>query len=308
MLHNKYGVFIPTYNATRDLRYFQRNLEILQQLSDNYQVLFIDSSSRDNTVDLIHQANFECHVIPQIEFDHGKTRQLAAEILSDCEVIIYLTQDAELTGIDSIYALVAAFDDPLVATAFGRQLPHRDADVFAAANRAFNYPEHSYQRSYADRVHYGVKCVFSSDSYAAYRRSVLFAVGGFPNHVIVSEDMLVTANMLKSGYKIAYVAKASCFHSHNYTLSQEFSRYFDIGVFFAYETWIKQEFGSAEGEGKKAILQQAKSLFKFQPWLLPSFVVRVLIRALSYKLGANYAKLPGRLVKKISAQKQFWNK
>ncbi|MBX9865594.1 MAG: glycosyltransferase family 2 protein, partial [Burkholderiales bacterium] len=52
------GVFIPTYNATRDLRYFKRNLEILQQLPDNYQVLFIDSSSRDNTVDLIHQANF----------------------------------------------------------------------------------------------------------------------------------------------------------------------------------------------------------------------------------------------------------
>lgn len=309
---NKYGIFIPTYNARKDLIYFKRNLDILKQLPiETYRILFIDSSSKDNTVELIRQCGFtneQIKVIPQVEFDHGRTRQLAADILSDCEVVIYLTQDAELTSVNSIYSLIAVFQNSEIGTAFGRQLPHGNADIFAAENRAFNYPATSYVRSYLDRQQYGVKCAFSSDSFAAYRVSALNRVGGFPEHVIVSEDMFVVAKMLQAGYNIAYVAEATCYHSHNYTLLQEFRRYFDIGIFFACEPWIKREFGDAESEGKKAILAQAKRIMRKSVWYLPSFVLRILVRAISFKLGSNYTKLPLNLIKRISAQKQFWIK
>lgn len=301
-----YGVFIPTYNASKDLAYFKRNLAVLKQLPDNYRVFFIDSSSRDNTVAIINDAGFECKVIPQAEFDHGRTRQLAAEILHDCEVIVYLTQDAELTGVESIYQIINAFQDPAIGTAFGRQLPHKNADLFASENRAFNYPATSYVRGYADRANYGIKCVFSSDSFAAYRSSALIAAGGFPKHAIVSEDMYVAANMLKQGYKIAYVADATCYHSHNYSIRQELRRYFDIGVFFACERWIKQEFGAAESEGKKAIITLFKKIVKHNILLLPSFFIRIAIRIVSYKLGVNYKKLPSALVQFLTAQKNFW--
>lgn len=301
-----YAVFIPTYNASKDLAYFKRNLAVLKQLPSNYRVLFIDSSSKDNTVAIIHEYGFTCKIIPQAEFDHGRTRQLAAEILHDCEVIVYLTQDAELTSVDSIYKIVAAFQDPAIGTAFGRQLPHQYADLFASENRAFNYPDTSYVRGYADRAHYGIKCVFSSDSFAAYRASALLAVGGFPKHSIVSEDMYVAANMLKQGYKIAYVAEATCYHSHNYSIRQEIQRYFDIGVFFACEPWIKQEFGAAESEGKKAIIKLFKKIIKHNILLLPSFFIRIAVRIVAYKLGVSYQKLPSGLVQALTAQKNFW--
>lgn len=303
------GVVTLTYNAMRSSpKPFVANLQTLTTLDTNYRVLFIDSSSADNTASIINKHGFECVVIAQSEFDHGKTRQLAAELLNDCEIVIYLTQDAQLTDRESLCKLANAFTDPLVATAFGRQLPHPDADFFAIANREFNYPAHSYQRNYADRHVYGVKCAFSSDSFAAYRQSALRQAGGFPMHTIVSEDMYVVSKMLKCGYSIAYVAEATCFHSHNYSIMQEFSRYFDIGVFFAEEAWIKQEFGSAEGEGKKAVIQLFKQILKSEPWLLPSFVLRVVIRVLAFKLGVNYAKLPRGLCLKLTAQKQFWKK
>lgn len=307
----KYGIFIPTYNASNDLQYFAYNLRLLKQLPDNYRVLFIDSSSKDNTVEIIKQYGFtdeQIKVIPQIEFDHGRTRQLAADMLSDCEVIIYLTQDAQLVSTDSIYNLIATFQNPDIGTAFGRQLPHHNADIFATENRVFNYPATSYTRSYADRQQYGVKCAFSSDSFAAYRVSVLNQVGGFPKHAIVSEDMFVVAKMLQAGYKVSYVADAICYHSHNYTLLQEFRRYFDIGVFFACEPWIKESFGAAESEGKKAIVAQAKRIMRHSIWYLPSFALRIFVRAISFKLGSNYTKLPLNLVRRISAQKQFWHK
>ncbi|MDD3265617.1 MAG: glycosyltransferase family 2 protein [Burkholderiales bacterium] len=305
----KTGIFIPTYNASKDFIYFKSNLAILKQLPKNYQVLFIDSSSKDNTVEIIKQSGFtneQIKIIPQHEFDHGRTRQLAAEILADCEVVVYLTQDAELTSVESIYNIINEFDNPKVGTAFGRQLPHKNADIFAIENRAFNYPSDSYTRSYEDRNKYGIKCVFSSDSFAAYRISALKEIGGFPSHCIVSEDMYVATKMLKVGYKISYVAKATCYHSHNYTFTQEFQRYFDIGVFFADESWIKDDFGTADSEGKKSIIQLAKKVLSKKPWLFPEMCLRILIKIVSFKLGANYLKLPISLVEKISAQKQYW--
>lgn len=303
----KYGVFIPTYNAViKDLKPFKNNLEVLKKLPENYKILFIDSSSKDNTVDIIKQYGFECKIIVQSEFDHGQTRQFAAEMLADCEVVIYLTQDAELLGVQSVYNLLKVFDDRNIGVAFGQQLPHHDADFFARENRAFNYPAKSYIRSYQDRAVYGVKCAFCSDSFAAYRIQALQQVGGFPKRVIVSEDMFVAAKMLKADYKVAYVAEAQCYHSHNYSIAQEFRRYFDTGVFFACETWIKQEFGSAENEGKKAVLQLAQNTMKTKPWLLPNFCIRVFVRIVSFKLGVNYKKLPSWLVYFLSSQKQFW--
>ncbi len=304
----KTGIFIPTYNATKDFHYFNATLKVLSLLDSNlFRVLIIDSSSHDSTIDIIKTYGFEVQVILTQDFDHGKTRQYAAKILEDCEILIYLTQDVKLNSVDSIYNLINVFHDANVGTAFGRQLPHDNADIFATEGRKFNYPNQSYMRNYNDRFKYGVKTVFSSDSFAAYRRSALINVGGFPEHCIVSEDMFVVAKMVQSGFSVAYVADAVCNHSHNYTIKQESHRYFDIGVFFATEAWIKQDFGAAESEGKKAIIKLFKTIITSQPFLLPSFVIRIFIRAFSYKLGVNYQKLPKKLVLYFSAQKQYWN-
>ena len=83
-----------------------------------------------------------------------------------------------------------------------------------------------------------VLIAFISNSFAAYRVSVLKEVGGFPDDVIFGEDMFVATKMLKAGYKIAYAAGACVYHSHDYSLWQEMKRYFDMGVFHAREPWI----------------------------------------------------------------------
>ena len=84
-----------------------------------------------------------------------------------------------------------------------------------------------------------MKTAFNSNSFAAYRRKALKDVGGFPINTILSEDMYVTAKMLLKNWSVAYCADAKVYHSHNYTIWQEFKRYFDIGVFHAKEAWIR---------------------------------------------------------------------
>jgi rhamnosyltransferase len=69
------------------------------------------------------------------------------------------------------------------------------------------------------------------------------AVAGFPEKLILGEDMVVAARMLQAGWSVAYVSDAQVYHSHGYTIAQEFKRYFDIGVMHQDQAWILQEFG-----------------------------------------------------------------
>ena len=52
------------------------------------------------------------------------------------------------------------------------------------------------------------------------------------------------------GYRVGvYRGGGVVYHSHNYTVAQEFKRYFDLGVFFEKQRWLLDEFGRPEGEG-----------------------------------------------------------
>jgi rhamnosyltransferase len=62
-----------------------------------------------------------------------------------------------------------------------------------------HYPAASEMRALASREQLGIKAVFLSNSLAAYRRSALMAVGGFPKNVISGEDTIVAARLLLAG-------------------------------------------------------------------------------------------------------------
>lgn len=295
---------LPTLNAAATVPSFLASLAA-QSLPDVH-FLAIDSASGDDTVNLLEAAGFDVHIIPSQTFNHGATRQFAVELTPDAEVIIFMTQDAILADSSSLQQLVNTFADPAVGVAYGRQLPALDATPIAAHARQFNYPAESYLRSKADIQDYGIKTAFLSNSFAAYRRSALMAVGGFPSSVILSEDTMVATKMLLSGWKIAYCAEATCYHSHNYTPLKEFQRYFDIGVFHAREAWYLQVLGGAEGEGKRFVLSELRCLRQHAPAWIPAALLRTALKLLGYRLGRLEGYLPGWLKLKLSMNRGFW--
>lgn len=71
-------------------------------------------------------------------------------------------------------------------------------------------------------------------------------MGGFHQPLMTNEDMLIAADFLDAGYKLAYCASAKVWHSHDYKFKQEFERNRNIGRFmFEYG----ERFGSEMGEG-----------------------------------------------------------
>src|SRR5579859_1215016 len=118
---------------------------------------------------------------------------MAAEMLPDSDLLLYMTQDAILADATSISKLVAALDDPSIAAAYGRQLPRRGAGEIESHARHFNYPPASNIRGLASREQLGIKAIFISNSFAVYRRSDLMKIGGFPRDPIFGEDTLTAA-------------------------------------------------------------------------------------------------------------------
>ncbi len=293
---------VPTFNCSKLIDNLVKSLQYADKSID---FIFIDSSSQDGSYDLIKNMGFYVESIPSSQFNHGGTRQMIVQNNMHYDIFIFLTQDAFLKDVHSLPNLIKPFSDPNVGAVCGRQLPHADANPIARHAREFNYPEFSEVKTKSSG--FGMKTVFMSNSFAAYRATALVDAGGFPGHVILSEDMYVTAKMALKGWKIAYAGNACCFHSHNYTPWGEFKRYFDIGVFHGREPWIRQQFGGAESEGMRYVLSELKYIGLGKPgWLFRSILTSVL-KFVGYRLGVLERYLPIRIKKFLSMHKRFWD-
>jgi len=301
------SVIIPTRNGASTLR------EVFSMLSRQtisfLEVLVVDSSSDDATVEIANEFEAEVTVIQQAEFDHGGTRTMMARKAKG-DILLFLTQDAIPVEIDAVEKLIG----PLlsvkdIAVSYGRQIPSRGANPFATHLRLFNYPPESVVRTLDDRVDLGLKTVFASNSFAAYQKKSLEEVGFFKNGLIFGEDTCTVGRLLLQGQKIAYVADAAVYHSHNYTWFQEFRRSFDIGVLHSTEKWLLDTYGRAEGHGFRymcselAFLKLQRKLFIF-----PVYLIRNGLKFLGYQFGKNYKYLPEVFVPYLSMHSGWWKK
>jgi rhamnosyltransferase len=303
-LDPRVGLVIPTLNAG------ERWVDCLEQIQGQslkpHRLLNIDSASTDLTPTLAQSAGFEVVRIERPQFNHGATRQWAAQYLDDCDIIVFLTQDAILASPDALSELARCFDDESVAVAYGRQLPHPWATAIEAHAREFNYAAQSSRKDARAVDRLGAKVFFCSNSFAAYRRSTLLDLGGFGGNLILGEDMEFAARAIKAGYANVYCATASVFHSHDYTVLQTLARYFDIGVFDHANPWMRREFGSHGGEGLRFIASELRYLIKRAPQHLPKAILQAIAKFLGYRLGLLERVLPLNLKRKLSMQPGFW--
>lgn len=301
---NSIALIIPSRNA--GFLWVSVLQSVRQQTLQPSIKILVDTSSTDQTTKLARNYGFRVISILPHEFNHGRTRSFALDYIGNADIVVFMTQDAILAEPTALQKLISSFDDPNVAVAYGRQLPHENANIFARHLRLFNYPEYSMIISREDIPRLGIRAPFCSNSFAAYRVSALNEIGRFPNNTIVGEDVCAAARMLLKGWKIYYNAEACVFHSHNYSLIQEFKRYFDIGVFHSRQKWLHQNFGKADSEGFKYLISEAKYVIRNNILLMPVWGCRVLAKLIGYKLGLYERWIPKRLKIIISMHKLYW--
>lgn len=271
------------------------------------QVVVLDSESTDGSAQSARELGYTVETVQRRRFNHGGTRQAGLDqYAQSADFVIFLTQDAILAHPEALAQLLAAFDDPQVAAAYGRQLPHANATPIAAHARFFNYPPMGHTVTAQDKANKGIKTCFLSNSFAAYRLSTLRQAGGFAPDLILGEDMHLAARLLLAGHAIRYQPSAEVYHSHNYSPREEMARYFDTGVFHARQSWLMSTFGGAGNEGLKFMSSEIRYLWQHSPLQLPQALLRSFFKAAGFKLGRLSAHMPASLIKRLSMHKSYW--
>ena len=227
----RYDIIIPTLNAAR---YIAPLIESLRaQTLPPGEILIADSDSGDDTVKIAESyEGVRVLKIEREEFDHGGTRDMAIRACAS-PFFVLMTQDALPMDARCMEALLAPMADARVAAVCARQVARPEARDSERAVRAFRYSDQSRAWGREDVSKLGIRAYLLSDVCAAYRREDYLAVDGFERPIATNEDMLIAADLLKAGYRLAYSAEARVWHSHDHTLRQEYERNRLIGGFLA---------------------------------------------------------------------------
>ncbi len=284
----KYTVIIPTLNAAAEIGPLIAALR--GQTLPPEAILVVDSQSDDDTVLRAGQAGGVRVIgIERGAFDHGGTRDMAIRAC-DTPFIVLMTQDALPVDAGCMAQLLAPFEDAGVAAVCARQVARPEARERERLVRAFRYPDESRTWSAADVDRLGIRAYLLSDVCAAYRREAYEAVGGFAHPIETNEDMLIAADFLRAGWKLSYRAEARVWHSHDFTLRQEYARNRRVGAFLVRYADRFPDSG-ALGEGLRMVTTVSGQLLKrgrIGEWF--AFGLNCLSRMLGNRAGRRQEK------------------
>jgi len=231
-------VAVLTYNGETYLDEILRAVEE-QTIDGEVDILVIDSGSTDRTLDIVAKhPRVRLHEIPNSEFGHGKTRNLAAD-LARGEYIAYLTHDAIPATDRWLHELLAPLRDvdADIKAVMGKQIPrpgcfpllkYEIESVFAGFGPDFGTTVFSDDGTATEQGLIDALS-FYSDVNSATRTSFLREVIPYRD-VRYSEDMMFGEDIIRAGYKKAYAPRGAVIHSNDLTLDEYGKRMFDETV------------------------------------------------------------------------------
>jgi rhamnosyltransferase len=298
------SVVIPTLNAAP---YMDRLVEILRQQTPRPpdEVLLVDSGSTDAT---LQQAENErdLRFIRIERFSHGSSRNRGAEAATG-DIIILMSQDAVPADASWLEQLLAPFDDAKVAATFSRQIPRDDANPMEQYFLYTHFPpgQNLYMCKKQNEPFSFQRGIFFSNVSAAIRRRVLLE-HPFDEQVIMSEDQQFARDVMEAGYSVVYTPESKVIHSHNYSLSTCFRRYFD-SVYSLTRIFDDHTCGASISLGMKYIMGEAGFILRQYPWWFPYYILYNFAKSAG-TLAAHWgSRMPRGWARRCSLHRYYWD-
>ena len=195
---------------------------VRRQADAGVELLVVDSGSSDASVAIARAAGATVVEIPADEFDHGRTRNLAAELATG-ELLCFLTQDAEPCPgwLDAFREAMELDDD--IGAAFGPHLPRRTTSPMIARELRDFFAQ--FAQDGGPRVLPPGAVPFLSNVNACYRRACWEQLR-FPD-VPFAEDRAFAREMAGTHWQRAYAPGAAVLHAHDFGPITFIRRYFD---------------------------------------------------------------------------------
>lgn len=199
-----------------------------------FEVLVIDSGSRDGSVETAKKRGVRIEEIDPKDFGHGRTRNLGAS-LARGEFLVFITHDAMPVDSHWLRNLVNACNlTPDTAGAFGRHLAYPHASPITRRELAAHFAGFGsrpciYRMEdpvrYAREEGYRQFLHFFSNNNSCLRRAV-WEKYPFPD-VDFAEDQIWAKGIIEAGYAKAYAPDACVYHSHDFGALETARRAFD---------------------------------------------------------------------------------
>jgi rhamnosyltransferase len=223
------SIVIPTYNGGEQ---FKKCIQMLfkQQVSFQFEVVIIDSSSTDGTLNFLKGYPVRLKQISPKEFNHGLTRNMGIE-LSQGRYVVLMTQDAIPADDYWLKNLLDNFEDDLVAGVYCRQIPREDADILTKRqlnnwitggwNRVINFVQDMETYNNFEPMQKLMFCTFD-DVCCCLRKSIWEKIPYTETYF--AEDLEWSKKVIEAGYKIVYEPQAAVIHSHHRSFFYEYKR------------------------------------------------------------------------------------
>ena len=295
------SVVIPTLNAGKNFGQLLDGVAS-QDFDKPLEIIVVDSGSTDGTVEIARNSRL-VRLIEITNFTHGRARNIGAAGAKG-SFLVFMTQDCLPADKHWLVNLLKPFSDGKVAAAFSRQTPFSDANPMEQYFLANNFSDQRVVRQLNGKKEPGIFDVFFSNVSSAIRRDV-WEEFPFDEKIIMSEDQSFARQALLAGYKTVYEPESVVIHSHNYSLTKVFQRYFD-SLYSLYEI-----FGSSLDEiirtGMRYTISEQEYIWRNHKSWVPYYVLYYATKVGGSLFGKYAHALPRWLCRKMSMHKYYWD-
>ncbi|GFP74257.1 glycosyltransferase [Clostridium fungisolvens] len=300
----KVEVICPLYNAEKYIEDLHKNI-INQKTECEVNVRYALTESTDNTKSILDAMKLDYCLVKKEDFSHSKTREMMG-LSSEGDIIVFISQDVIMKNDSWLNNLIKPIADNECEASFSRQICRNTS--IEKYIREKNYPIESRVVSKLDINRLGLMTFFYSDASSAIKTDIYKKLKAYDGKdLIINEDMYLAYKIIDNGYKIKYCSDSEVYHSHIFTLTQLFNRYFDTGVFFKLNPHFLNYAGNESGISLlKYVLK--RSFEEVNAKVILNVIPNFAARFIGSFLGKKYENITINKRVKYSLNKKYWTK
>lgn len=274
-------IICPLYNADKYIENLHKSFEMQENVKIK-NIRYIITKGNDNTEEKVKKLKCIYKVIEPKDFSHSLTREKEA-FESDADIIVFVTQDIIIEKKDWLEKLIKPIENNEAEACYSRQICTNNS--MEKYTREKNYPEKSNIVSKEDINKLGLRAFFFSDASSAIKRDIFVELNGYDSKDMpISEDMYIAYKLITSGYRIKYSAESEVIHSHEFTLKQQYNRYYDTGKFFKQNAYLNNY--KVNSTGGKLAIYILKRAIKERNWkVIIKWIPNMSARFIGMKMG-----------------------
>ncbi len=274
-------IICPLYNAEKYIENLHKSFEMQQDVQIG-NIRYVITKGNDNTEEKVKKLKCIYRIIEPKDFSHSLVREKEA-FESNADIVVFVTQDIIIERKDWLKKLIEPIEKNEAEACYSRQICANNS--MEKYTREKNYPDKSSIVSKEDIPKLGLRAFFFSDASSAIKRDIFVELNGYDfTDMPISEDMYIAYKLITGGYKIKYCAESEVIHSHDFTLKEQYKRYYETGKFFKQNAYLNRY--KVNSTGGKLAFYILKRAVEEKNWkVIMKWLPNMGARFLGMKLG-----------------------